>query len=261
MTESASPDILERLFAELVRTVRSQQPELLATGMDVAELLRFVPYKTVRARIGADTDDDYGHAMTRLLAGEGGYVFADELMQDDLRAELDAKNPDLQAYRSYLNTKVSLAQERVRATLDALGPASAPAAPLAPGGVATSGASGAAGRMPAGNAPAAARPAPTAKAAPRPAVPEPPSQPRVAKPITPRPRPLPDPTSTVAADVGAKLARPGCRYCGQPLPQGRDVRFCPYCGQDLAVRRCGACSAELDPGWKFCVVCGRAATG
>jgi hypothetical protein len=39
------------------------------------------------------------------------------------------------------------------------------------------------------------------------------------------------------------------------------VRFCPHCGQDLSVLRCGACSAELEPGWKFCVACGRAASG
>lgn len=254
MTEPASLDILDRLFIELVRAVRRERPELLAAGMDVAELLRFVPYKAVRARIGADTDDDYGHAMTRLLAGDGGYVFADELMQDDLRAELDSKNPDLQAYRSYLNTRLSLAQARVRATLDALGPAVA---------TSTAGADGAASAAKAvATSAAGADGAPNAaKAAPRAAVPEPASQSRVVKPITPKAPPLPDPTSTVAADVGAKLARPGCRYCGQPLPQGREVRFCPHCGQDLTVRRCGACSAELDPGWKFCIACGRATTG
>jgi hypothetical protein len=271
VTEPASLDILDRLFIELVRAVRRERPELLAAGMDVAELLRFVPYKAVRARIGADTHDDYGHAMTRLLAGDGGYVFADELMQDDLRAELDSKNPDLQAYRSYLNTKLSLAQARVRATLDALGPAVATTAAGADGAVsaAKAVATRAAGADGAPNAAkavatraAGADGAPNAaKAAPRAAVPEPASQPRVVKPITPKAPPLPDPTSTVAADVGAKLARPGCRYCGQPLPQGREVRFCPHCGQDLTVRRCGACSAELDPGWKFCIACGRATTG
>lgn len=256
MTEETSPDMLGRLFTALVRSVRREQPERLATGMDVAELLRFVPYKAVRGEIGADTDDDYGHAVTRLLAGEGGYVFADELMQDDLRAELDAKNPDLQAYRSYLNAKVSLAQEHVRATLDTLGPA--PAADAAPKPLAKA-APGPAAKGTAGAAPAA-QSAPAPKVATRPAAPEPPSKARPPKPITPRGRPLPDPTSTVAADVGAKLARPGCRYCGQQLPHGREVRFCPHCGQDLAVRRCGACSAELEPGWKFCVACGRAAT-
>ena len=48
-----------------------------------------------------------------------------------------------------------------------------------------------------------------------------------------------------------------CRYFGSLLPRGRAVSFCPYCGQDLTVRQCPACSAELDLGWRFCVCCGR----
>ncbi|MCC7195725.1 MAG: zinc ribbon domain-containing protein [Gemmatimonadaceae bacterium] len=239
MTAAPSPSIIDRLFVALVRSVRRHQPDRLARGMDVAEILQFVPYKAVRAEIGADTDDDYGHAMTRLLAGDGGYVFADDLMQDDLRAELNSKNPNLQAYRSYLNTTLSLAQERVRAALDALGPAESQA-PSA--GVATAAAQAAPPTRK--SEPQQARPAAQRAAAPRPAA--------------AKARPLPDPTATVTAEAGARRARPGCRYCGQQLPQAREVRFCPHCGQDLAVRRCGGCSAELEPGWKFCVVCGRA---
>ncbi|HVZ49386.1 MAG TPA: hypothetical protein VG916_11420, partial [Gemmatimonadaceae bacterium] len=125
MNLPASPDALDKLFACLVRAARERQPECLAAGMEVADILRFAPYKSVRAEIGADTDDDYGHAITRLLSGERGLLFADDLMQDDLRAELESKNPDPQAYRSYLNTRVTLAQERVREVLDALGPAAA----------------------------------------------------------------------------------------------------------------------------------------
>ncbi|HEY0972114.1 MAG TPA: zinc ribbon domain-containing protein [Gemmatimonadales bacterium] len=52
-----------------------------------------------------------------------------------------------------------------------------------------------------------------------------------------------------------------CRYCGSALPRGRAVSFCPYCGQDLTVRQCPACSAELDLGWRFCVCCGRGVEG
>lgn len=51
--------------------------------------------------------------------------------------------------------------------------------------------------------------------------------------------------------------RTDCRYCGGALPRARAVSFCPYCGQDLTVRQCPACSAELDLGWRFCVCCGR----
>jgi hypothetical protein len=255
-TESA-PDALDQLFAILVRTVRDQRPEYLASSFDVSELLVFVPYKAVRELIGADTNDDYGHTVTRLLAGEKGLLFVDDLMQDDLRAELQSKNPDLQAYRSYLNSRVKLAQERVRLVLDASGPAPVRLADVAAEPSPTS--------APAAK-PLAPEPKPEAIAKPvAPAVeaPKPPKSPLVTRDlsIVVKPRAVPDATASVAASVDARSARPGCKYCGQPLPQGRDIRFCPHCGQDLSVHRCAACSAELEPGWKFCVSCGRSAAG
>jgi hypothetical protein len=48
-----------------------------------------------------------------------------------------------------------------------------------------------------------------------------------------------------------------CRYCGQPLPEGRPVTFCPACGQNVTLRHCPACSTELEIGWRFCITCGR----
>lgn len=224
-----NPDELGKLFACLVRAIRDTRPEQLAGGLDVSQLLAFVPYKDVRTEIGAATNDDYGHTVTRLLAGESGLLFADDLMQDDLKAELASKNPDLQAYRSYLNTRVTLSQERIRAVLDSLGPAPERAA-----------------SPPIQESPSAPRRAPG-----------PASRERLA---ASRERAVPNATAPAAPNIPTRVARPGCKYCGQPLPAGRDVRFCPHCGQDLAMLRCGACSAELEPGWKFCVACGRAAT-
>jgi len=68
---------------------------------------------------------------------------------------------------------------------------------------------------------------------------------------------IPDPT----AEATSRAPRPGCRFCGQALPEGREVTFCPQCGQNLKVRRCPGCSEEMDLGWKFCVSCGRVAAG
>lgn len=48
-----------------------------------------------------------------------------------------------------------------------------------------------------------------------------------------------------------------CRYCAGALPQGRSIHFCPHCGQNLHVRNCPACGAELERDWKFCVACGK----
>ena len=52
-----------------------------------------------------------------------------------------------------------------------------------------------------------------------------------------------------------------CRYCGNQLPDGRPVTFCPYCGQNVTIVRCPACNTELDISWRFCVTCGRTMDG
>ena len=58
--------------------------------------------------------------------------------------------------------------------------------------------------------------------------------------------------SITAAALGGR-----CRYCSGTLPDGRQLTFCPHCGQDLTVQQCPACSTELELGWKFCTTCGR----
>ncbi|MBM4192748.1 MAG: hypothetical protein FJ202_00005, partial [Gemmatimonadetes bacterium] len=124
-------DSLDLLFARLVRTIRDRKPEYLGGALEVSELLAFIPYKAVRAEVGTETNEDYAYAVTQLLAGERELLFVDDLMQDDLRAVLESPNPDLDAYRSYLNARVTLAQERVRAVLDSAAP-SASASPEPP---------------------------------------------------------------------------------------------------------------------------------
>lgn len=82
----------------------------------------------------------------------------------------------------------------------------------------------------------------------------PPTESKVRAPYQARAARIPDPT----AESTLRTPRPGCRFCGQSLPEGREVTFCPHCGQNLRVRRCPGCSAEIEPSWKFCVTCGRA---
>lgn len=67
------------------------------------------------------------------------------------------------------------------------------------------------------------------------------------------------PSAPAAAPAAPRTSHgcTGCRYCGGALPDARAVSFCPHCGQNLTVRQCPACSAELDLGWRFCVCCGR----
>lgn len=49
-----------------------------------------------------------------------------------------------------------------------------------------------------------------------------------------------------------------CRYCSGGLPEGRELHFCPHCGQNLQMLNCPGCGAEIEPVWKFCVACGKA---
>ena len=58
----------------------------------------------------------------------------------------------------------------------------------------------------------------------------------------------PDHAPGEAADI--------CLYCGGPLPVGRQVNFCPHCGQSQTALRCPACQTELEYGWRHCVNCG-----
>lgn len=68
-----------------------------------------------------------------------------------------------------------------------------------------------------------------------------------------------DPESTVAPSATELGSVENCRFCGGTLPEGREVTYCPHCGQNLAVRNCPACGTELEKNWRFCVTCGRSA--
>jgi len=74
---------------------------------------------------------------------------------------------------------------------------------------------------------------------------------KVAQPQPPR-------TSGVVRAPSIPDAGPRCRYCGGSLPEGRELRFCPHCGQNLQVLNCPGCGAEIEADWKFCVSCGKA---
>lgn len=282
-------DELERLFRILVRRVRDARPENLSRPFEVGEILRtFVPYRAHRADVGVETAEDYEVLVLRLLSGERGLLFADDAMQEDLRRELDSGNPDLRALHAYGTARVTLAQHAMRQVLEASPLASAaraaqadPAVPAAPAALAVATAEGAAATAPphedkdrpdgaSARESHARTPDATEVSAALDALQRqlPPTLAELdavlaasgdAKPRTSfqtRGQSIPDPT----AEATVRTPRPGCRFCGQMLPDGRVVTFCPHCGQNLKVRRCPGCSAEVDPAWRFCVTCGRAST-
>lgn len=222
---------LDRLFAALVQVLRDSRPEYLAQPFEVAELLGYVPYRTVRSAIGTETNDDYAHVVMRLLSGEEGYLVADEMLQDDMRNELSSPHPNLAVYRSYLNAHVTLSQEHARRVLERLASPTARAVVPATPDVAPVVTSQAESELIALGAALAARAAHALGAA--------------TAVVTPRAHTQP---------------RPSCKQCGHILPEGRDAHFCPNCGQHVPAHRCAGCRRELEAGWKFCITCGRSST-
>ncbi|HRQ77964.1 MAG TPA: zinc ribbon domain-containing protein [Gemmatimonadaceae bacterium] len=245
-------DALDALFRRLV--LAAQQAGALARPIEVAELLdTFLPYRAARRDGLLDSNDDYLHCVMQLLAGERGYIFADDLLQDDLKSELTALNPDLSVITTYRTAKVRIASaeaQRVLAgdtsidlrpptpiatdvvTPTASKPTSPTASPTAPRGV----------------SPVVAKPSLAAE----PAAATPAAEPATPAPDTP---PLREHLSPVVAEPETR----DCPYCSQSLPTDRSLKYCPHCGLNLRIRRCPGCSAEMEAEWKFCVTCGRAA--
>lgn len=91
-------------------------------------------------------------------------------------------------------------------------------------------------------------------------------KPRASVAATPAPPPAEAPSELAAPPPmsGAPQAEPvvppaaqeaACSGCWQPLPRGREARFCPYCGTRQP-ERCCHCGAPLEEGWRFCIDCG-----
>jgi hypothetical protein len=222
-------DELDRMYRRLVHNIRAGFPDLLTQPFEVATLHQhLVPYRLNRRELGLDSAEDYELTLTRLLAGTRGLLTGDEEMQSALRAELESPNPDLSAFRAFATSRVALAPDAVHA-LDST-PSPRPSAEPA--------------------RPVEAR---KAEMAGRATV-------EVTASSTVSPRPQPAPVDRTAPAQRAKPGRAtphGCRYCGGELPEGRDVQFCPHCGQNLLVKQCPACSTELEVDWQYCITCGR----
>lgn len=215
-------DALDLLFRRIVLAARAA--DALERPVLVGEILdTFAPYKAAKRDGQLDSNDDYLHALIRLMAGERDLVFADDLLQDDFRAELASPNPDLTILRTYANSKVRLATARAQQIL--AGDVNIDLRPPTP---------------------AATRAAPASR--------------KSAGATAGEANGTAEGVAEVEAEGEPMVAvAPSCPYCAQPIPEGRRIKFCPTCGQNLLVRRCPGCSAEIESGWKFCVTCGRKA--
>jgi hypothetical protein len=246
-------DDVERMYRHLVRTIKSTSPQLLTQPFQVADLYATIlPYRLHRRDLGLETNQDYEMAMLELLSGARGYLVVEDRMREVLAGTLKTANPDPQLIREFASSRVSLAPEALRALDPDAVPATASAsAATAPAGVPAAEPEAAPFRAAsAGSAPAARDTA------------------SIAAPASAAPRATGTSASAPAA-AGRRPSRPitisptgeTCPHCKGELPAGRQINFCPHCGQDLTVQHCPACGSELEHGWKFCVTCGRAVAG
>jgi hypothetical protein len=222
-------DDVERMYRHLVHILRTKFTPMLTQPFEVGELFQTIlPYRLHRRELGLQSNHDYEMVLLELLAGPRGYLVVDDKMRDTLAAQLSAPTPDPSVIRDFASSHVALAPEWLH-LLDAQTRASGTQGtvgtptPGRPAGPHRTGS----GAFMMGNTPSATV-APPAEAAPR----------RAAKPLV-------------------AVAGEHCTFCNGELPAGRQISFCPHCGQDLTMVHCPACGSELERGWKFCVTCGR----
>jgi len=249
------------MFRHLVRTIRSRFPQYLSQPFDVAELHQTIlPYRHNRRELALESNEDYEITLTELLSGARDYMIVDDPMRDALRAELASVNPDPSAFKQFLSSRVAISPAALRSL--AVGTGDESMAPPTTGVSNTIPAaeqptrSGAAPPSP--PQPTSPKPAPPPVATPKTPRPSVPSQPVQSIPATPRS------SGPAAQGVGTRTIVPKaddrCRSCGELLPAGRAITFCPHCGQNLTTTSCSACGSELEVGWNFCPACGKRAT-
>jgi hypothetical protein len=216
-------DELERVFRRLVREVGPGAATEWRAPLTVAGVR-----EVLESPAATPIDPDVrAQLLLRLLAGERGYLSADRDVQERAASTLHGNATPGGVLAAFGERHVALGTDATRRALSA--PSAAPAAT------------------------AAARPAQAVARRGVVARPAPATAGASATSLAPATR---APART-ADRARAPHASRDCHYCGSVLPRLRTLTYCPQCGQNLTVRHCPACSAEVDVTWKFCVACGR----
>jgi hypothetical protein len=218
---------LQRFFHQLVAKLSATDPARLYQPLAVADIQgSVIPYGANRRALALESAEDYDVLLLRLCSGEGGLARTEPPeIQQRFEGELAGPNPDLGLLRTHGDALVWLSGNAVARAL-ALDPHAAYVPPPFPAQETFS-------------------PAPGHTAS---ATPSPEDEDEL---------PL-DEIRAGAADAGHPADAAGlmCLYCGGTLPTGRQVNFCPHCGQSQTTLRCPACQAEIELGWRHCAGCG-----
>lgn len=226
-------DDLDRLAFRVARTVRTTYPHLLERGFTLSDLEeRLAPYPETRREMAHGGPDGYEQTVLRLIAGERGYLSAEPELQEACRRALQMASPAVSIVRSWAGSTLSL-----RGSAFTLGNERTTDG-NARNAVATHARHSSGHGAQAHGAPAHVQPASS-----------------VVELVN-----VSDSRTATHETQTAKQAEPcACHFCGGALPSGRSITYCPFCGIDLTVRHCPACSTELERAWRFCVSCGRQA--
>ena len=213
-------DLPGRLFAALVREIRTKWPEYLDSRFTVAEIYQnLIPWRSHRNAMDIATSAEYEQALLRLLAGEGDYLALEsQAARQEIQAELEARFPNTGLYRDFAAVGVRLNPSRL------------PARAGGPGHTEAS-----ASNLPDQDTPGVAER-------------EPDAAPGITAPAA----------APAQADDGAAAGKV-CSGCDRELPDIEGVRFCPFCGQDARIIACPACGMRVEAEWSYCVGCGRRA--
>lgn len=265
-------------MAELTRFARLLVERLTATKEGVHHPVSLgqiretlLPYRVHRRALDLDSIEDYDTVLLRLAAEERGFVKTlPPAAAERCRKELATSNPDLSLLDEVSEATVQIgAASLARIVAEDAVEAMNARAPVREYALVEE--SAADGPVPIAAA-SAPEPAPVApKETPKRAAPpreeerkparKPPAPPierpkeAVARAVkseaapSPRIPEAPMPASTPAASDT-------CRHCRNPVPTGRQVVFCPWCGQRLIPFTCERCHTELDSEWRHCITCG-----
>lgn len=250
-------DDLDRLYFEFVEIARRERGAALGEPLTVFELHdERIPYRRLRDPADLRSNDDYELALSRMLAGERGYLLSEGNMQDEVRAGLEETLPDIRRYRAFPDARIWLNPDKIpppghiRYAPPELRDRAEWSAP------------------PVGDD--AALPDSHVEEA----IVE---EERIEEEESVEEAELDDvvlredhPEGVASEETVAFHSEPLavvepateleiCRQCGTDLPVG--AAFCPFCGTRLSPQTCEACGAELASAWGFCAACGAPRSG
>lgn len=215
-------EVVTRLYRSLVEALR-RRGHRGEQPVKVSEIYKdLVPYQSVRSALGVELNADYEHALLRLLAGERDLLRLEpEEAREELRKEVATPYPFVGLFRKFSSSKVWVKLPPGYTPVES---DDRPPLRLA---VDTGAGSGSVGSAAAERAPV---------------------------------RLHSDPPGSASHGAASPGEQP-CTFCGERLPEGRRVRFCPHCGGDQRLQPCPRCEAVLEREWRFCISCGQEVSG